>query len=233
MEIDINKPIPPNQSLDGWKEVKIEENYEPLVSLNEFAPDYIMVKSQYFEQNINGALEECYCREGVAIKLIEAAKYLPKGYKFLIWDAWRPPIVQLTLFEKFKGELKINNPSFNEPTLQREAEKYVSLPSTDFNNPAPHLTGGAIDLTIIDSFGNNLEMGTCFDSFGEISKTNYFELLNNNIDNIIVNRRLIYNILTSVGFSNYPEEWWHYDYGNQFWGKITDNSAIYNGILKI
>jgi D-alanyl-D-alanine dipeptidase len=29
-----------------------------------------------------------------------------------------------------------------------------------------------------------------------------------------------------LGFTNYPEEWWHFDYGNQFYAKIKDKAAI-------
>lgn len=30
-----------------------------------------------------------------------------------------------------------------------------------------------------------------------------------------------------AGFINYPEEWWHFDYGNQFWAKLAGKKAIY------
>lgn len=33
--------------------------------------------------------------------------------------------------------------------------------------------------------------------------------------------------MTQAGFTNYPEVWWHYDFGNQFWGKITGEKAKY------
>ncbi len=32
------------------------------------------------------------------------------------------------------------------------------------------------------------------------------------------------------GFTNYPMEWWHYDYGNQFWAKIKGVNAIYGRV---
>jgi len=230
MEIDINKPIPSIQSIEGWKQVKIEENNEPFVSLNDFAPNYIQVKSQYFEQKIKGALEICYCRKGVAQKLVEAAKHLPKGYKFLIWDTWRPIEVQQALFDNYKAKLLKNNPSFERQIIQKETEKYVSLPSLDIFKPSPHLTGGAIDLTIIDEKGKNLDMGTGFDFFGEKAKTDFYELkcTDNNELTFRNNRRLIYNLLINFGFTNYPEEWWHYDYGNQFWAFASKTTAYYS-----
>lgn len=231
MKIDINKPIPSNLSVVGWKEVKIQENNEPLVSLNDFAPEYIQVKSQYFEQNIKGALEICYCRKGVAQKLIEAAKYLPKGYKFLIWDAWRTVEVQQSIFNNFKVELKLKHPKLiDDYQLQKATEKYVSLPSSDPLKPSPHLTGGAIDLTIVNDEQVRLEMGTEFDFFGKTAKTDFFETNSKTDNDFIVrdNRRLLYNILINCGFTNYPEEWWHFDFGNQFWALSKKTTAIYN-----
>lgn len=235
MEIDINKPIPSIHSIEGWKQVKIEENNEPFVSLNDFAPDYIQVKSQYFEQKIKGALEICYCRKGVAQKLVGAAKHLPKGYKFLIWDAWRPVEIQQALFDKYKARLRKDKPELENEVLKKETERYVSLPSLKIDKPSPHLTGGAIDLTIMDEKGKKLEMGTEFDFFGEKAKTDFYELECTDSKELTFrnNRRLIYNLLTNFGFANYPEEWWHYDYGNQFWAKITNSRAFYNGILNI
>lgn len=30
-------------------------------------------------------------------------------------------------------------------------------------------------------------------------------------------RRLLVASMTGAGFTNYPEEWWHWDFGNAFW----------------
>ncbi|QGY46844.1 D-alanyl-D-alanine dipeptidase [Maribellus comscasis] len=235
MEIDVNNSIPQNLSIKGWKNMPIRENHEPLIPLNDFAEKYITVKSQYFEQKIAGALEICYCREGLAKKLVEAAKYLPQGYKFLVWDVWRPTTVQRALFEKHKKELRSKNPDIEEALLLKKTERYVSVPSTDSDKPSPHLTGGAIDITIIDSKGNELQMGTEFDYFGERAKTDYYELYCSSENDLKFqkNRRLLYNLLTHFGFTNYPEEWWHYDYGNQFWASLTKRKAFYGGVLNI
>lgn len=43
------------------------------------------------------------------------------------------------------------------------------------------------------------------------------------------NRRLLYHIMTSQGFTNDLEEWWHFDFGGQFWGKISGKRSIYSG----
>jgi D-alanyl-D-alanine dipeptidase len=80
-------------------------------------------------------------------------------------------------------------------------------------------------------------MGTEFDHFGPEAATRYFEdkLLKAETLTIeeyscLQNRRLLFHVLAEVGFTNYHEEWWHFDYGNQFWGKITGKQAIYGPV---
>jgi D-alanyl-D-alanine dipeptidase len=78
-------------------------------------------------------------------------------------------------------------------------------------------------------------MGTPFDYFGEEAHTAFYEekQINGTLlpieTEILNNRRLLFHAMTNAGFSNYPFEWWHFDYGNQFWGKATGLRAIYSG----
>ncbi len=231
MEHALNIPIPSDRKIEGWKNVIIEECGETAVLLNSYAPDYIVADSQYFAQKIDGAKVEIYCRADVAIRLLNAAQQLPTGYKFLVWDAWRPVEVQQALFDAHKAQLKKQMQNASEEELIETTQKYVSVPSVNELRPSPHLTGGAIDLTIIDNQGQQLDMGTPFDHFGPEAQTDFYELkdsLTAEESIILYNRRLLYNAMVSAGFSNYPHEWWHFDYGNQFWGKLTDNKAIYS-----
>jgi len=228
--VNFEAPIPANRSVDGWKDVEIKENGEPLVLLNNYAPDHITVLQQYYLQGLSNSINECFCREGLATRLLTAAKAMPAGYKLLIWDAWRPIEVQNELFEIYKGKLEQDTELTGE-ALINEAQKYISLPSTDQTKPSPHLTGGAIDLTMIDANGQRLDMGTEFDHFGPEAQTDYFETKPNPSKkdiSIKKNRRFLYNLLTAAGFTNYPHEWWHFDYGNQFWAVQTGREAIYN-----
>ena len=131
--------------------------------------------------------------------------------------------------------------------------KFVSDPIPDREVPPVHTTGGAIDLTIVDSDGNELDMGTSFDAFTEKTKTDYFERIDANeiynnsyyndkdekcnsvckkhITSVRDNRRLLYAVMTKAGFTNLPSEWWHYDYGDRFWAYYNKCSAIYEGVF--
>lgn len=86
---------------------------------------------------------------------------------------------------------------------------------------------------IFREFGEVLEMGTLFDYVGPETETNYYEklatqkTLSLSERNILLNRRLLFNTLKAVGFENYEEEWWHFSYGDQMWGKKRNKHAIY------
>ena len=109
---------------------------------------------------------------------------------------------------------------------------YISFPNYDRALPPVHTTGGAVDVTLVDKNGVELDMGTHFDEFSEKAHTDYFE---KNCENPIVreNRRILYNAMIGAGFTNLPSEWWHYDYGDRFWAYYKDTPALYSGIFNI
>ena len=234
-----HKKIPLLRSVVSWKDVEILEAGEKLVSLNGLHPDRISIEPQYFLQGIKDSMNECFVRETVAMMLYEASKLLPDGYKFIVWDSWRPIETQRAIFNRYKEKIWNQNPALSEEEVITSAQKYVSLPVLDEESPPPHSTGGAVDLSIIDQSDNYLDMGTYYDDFSKRAGTRYFEEkiekgqnLSRKESVMLANRRLLFHTLTEVGFTNYPEEWWHYDYGNQFWAKIKGKSAVY-GKMKI
>lgn len=233
-KLDLYKcPIPVGLDIEGWEQVLIKENKEKLVEIKH---QKIISRPEYFIQRIINSINKCYVRESVADLLVEATKNLPSGLKFIIFDAWRPIEVQSSLFRIEMQKIKKKNPVKKNDEIKNLTKKYVSVPSTNDLRPSPHLTGGAIDISVVNNRNELLDMGTCFDYFGFAAKTDYYESLKNRKEltkkekNILQNRRLLYNLLCAIGFTNYPEEWWHFDYGNQFWGKLLNKDAIYGKI---
>jgi D-alanyl-D-alanine dipeptidase len=198
----------------------------------------ILMRPEYFRQGLPGAINEIYAREGVIQNLLLAASRLPTGYYLLVWDAWRPLSVQQALFDRHCQALRRRYRSLTEDELRRKAENYVSLPSKHLLHPSPHYTGGALDLTLADALGRPLPMGTEFDAFSSLSSTRALEvciengeLLNEEEQAGLHNRRVLYHAMTTSGFTNYREEWWHYDYGDQFWAAASGSDrAFYGGI---
>ena len=205
---------------------------EPLVDMTDFNDKRIHISMEYYRQGLRGATPRCLLRRSAAQRLIRALDFLPSGYGFCIYDAWRPVQVQQALYDHYYNMLKgqEDTGSLTEEELEKRVCLFVSKPSYDPLKPSVHTTGGAVDLTVIDEQGKKLPMGTDFDDFTEAADTAYFEAHDGTV--FRDNRRLLYYCMTSAGFTNLPSEWWHYDYGTNFWSYYTGKPAIYTGILR-
>lgn len=179
-----------------------------------FRNDRIIYSPMHLFNSVEGAINDCYLREGTIERLNRAAESLPFGYYLKIYDAWRPLLLQEELYKK---------------AMERsvDLEMIISLPLKDKLNGPIHTTGGAVDVTIVNEKGIELDMGTKFGEYNEKSQTDYFEVRYPTDIEIVKNRRLLYNIMTDAGFTNMPTKWWHYDYGDKFWAYYTKKPAIY------
>lgn len=84
-------------------------------------------------------------------------------------------------------------------------ERYVSNPA---KNKGCHTRGTAVDLTLVDSHGNELEMPTEFDDFTEKAHSNYPVIS----ETIFKNRALLAEIMRKHHFQPTTTEWWHFDF---------------------
>jgi zinc D-Ala-D-Ala dipeptidase len=232
------RPIPALREPSGWRGVVIRECGEPLVALSGYAPARIAVDARYHAAGYPGALAECYARAAVAQRLAAAAAALPVGWRLVVFDAWRPLAVQQRLFDEYLAALRREQPMTSEAALRDRAARYVAPPSVNPACPSPHATGGAIDLSLLDAAGAAVEMGTAFDAFDARAHTRYFERrleagerLSAREQADLRHRRLLFHAMRTEGFTNYPEEWWHFDFGNQFHARIEGTHAIYGRAL--
>lgn len=230
--------IPAIGEPEDWKELGIDECDEPLVSLE--SVDRIVTSSEYCRRGYQNALRQTYVRLGVRSKLCDAAELLPLDHKLLVFDGWRPKALQEELFDELSGRNRREHPDLTDDEVTAMTKTYVTYPNDDPTAPNPHLTGGAIDLSICDADGSPLSMGTKFDEFSPKSRTRYYEdllaikkELSTDELSYLRNRRLLFHVMSAVGFTNYAEEWWHYDYGNQFWSSLTQQKAIYGPAFKV
>ena len=219
----------PKLHVPSIQDYSIKNMEEDIVSLSDYG---FICESQYYLQGIPGAYKTCYARKSVAEKLMKAEQMLPPGYRFKIYDGYRPICIQERLWKHYRQDLKNKYPYLSDEELDYKTSFFVSKPSHDILHPSLHNTGGAIDLTIIDADGKELNMGTHFDDFSDKAWTNHFEEYENN-EVVRNNRRLLYWTMINTGFTNLPSEWWHYDYGTKFWGYFTNQDALYAGILDI
>ena len=73
-----------------------------------------------------------------------------------------------------------------------------------------HTRGVAIDLTLIDEQGKELDMGTDFDDFQVASHHGSLEISKT----VASNRYLLLGIMISAGWDFFINEWWHYQLFN-------------------
>ena len=192
----------------------------------------IDVCMQYPLLKMKHAIDACYVREEVRNRLYLAQSFLPDGFRIRIWDAWRPFLLQEELYNQYSGELiKAFHITGTEEERRRLIRRYVSEPVCDWRIPPVHTTGGAIDVTLLNADGNEIDMGTEFDSFSEKTHTDYFE--RGSSCEIRNNRRLLYYAMTRAGFTNLPSEWWHYDFGDRFWAYYNHTAVLYCGVFTV
>lgn len=213
-------------SSERYNDVPIKESGEPLVDLRKF--DFFL-DQKYFRQGISND-SRMFLREGIAKRLERAQKSM-KGYKIKIWDGFRTREVQKILYESFLNELKSLHPKWRSQELNKEAGKFVAYPYDKRFIPH-HLTGGAADLTLVEDSGEELDMGTGFDDFGEKAASLYYEKRGSDTK-IKDNRRRLREALEGEEFYNFPLEWWHFDYGDQIWAFAYKKPQAMYGEVKI
>lgn len=227
----LNKKIPDISVPEPYYECDFIDS--PLVAITEDTG--IIVELQYPKLKMKNAINECYVRKEVLDKLLEAKNKLPSNLTFKIWDAYRPLSLQEEIYYKYHKDIikEFNLENMSDEERNKIINNYVALPIEDENFPPQHTTGGAIDLTLAYSdTGKTLDFGVSFDSFSNLTNTSAFEA--EGMDkNVRKNRRILYNAMTSVGFTNLSTECWHFDYGDRNWASYNKKPAIYKGIFEL
>jgi zinc D-Ala-D-Ala dipeptidase len=141
------------------------------------------------ERNITGrpiySAPACHLHSDAADRLARAVALAGKlGLRLKIFDAFRPAEAQWRLWEARP------DPAF----------------LADPRRGSPHSRGVAIDLTLIDGTGGELDMGTGFDAFTPLSHHANTEIP----QEAQRNRFLLLGIMSAAGWDFYKNEWWHY-----------------------
>ena len=171
------------------------------VNLKEYSSAFVYDMRYATENNFLNAkvydCAECYLRFKTIKKLVEAnQKFIKLGYKIKIFDCYRPLDVQKKMWAI------ISNPS------------YVADPSKG----SIHNRGAAVDITLVDFDGNELDMGTDFDHFGKESAHLYQDLS----ETVLNNRKLLREVMEDSSFKIIKSEWWHYDLVTEEKDKVSN-----------
>lgn len=169
---------------------KLVVNDTTFVNLQDYSQDFAYDMKYATSDNFLKAkvydCAECYLRLKTVTALIDAnKKFRKKGYRIKIFDCYRPLDIQKKMWAI------VSDP------------QYVANPAKG----SIHNRGGAVDITLVDLQGAELEMGTSFDFFGKEAAHNYKNLSNK----VKRNRKLLKSVMISSGFNPFDSEWWHYN----------------------
>ncbi|AYV31888.1 D-alanyl-D-alanine dipeptidase [Streptomyces sp. ADI95-16] len=169
-----------------------------------------------------------YLREGVLERLLRAQAGLPQDLRLLFVEGYRPPSLQREYFEEYASQLRAIHPEWSARQIYSAASRYVSPPDI-----APHSAGAAVDLTLADAGGRELDLGTRMNAAPEESKGACYTHAANISEEARANRRLLGSALAVAGLVNYPTEWWHWSFGDRYWALVTGKSAACYGPKEI
>jgi zinc D-Ala-D-Ala dipeptidase len=229
---------------DGLLVLRDRRSREPLVDIAEFG---LAGRNHYgadinppYYQKIPGAIDRLLVRRGVGVRLQRVNRLLAKaGLELFLFDAWRPDAVQRFFHDTWMPEYLRRNRRFSSvAALRREVEKYWAAPTTDPNSPAPHATGGAVDLTLRWKHSAELLwMGSLFDETSPLAELDHFEHKTGASGSVSdgearANRRLLYWVMQQYGFAANPAEWWHYGFGELMWSALLGTDHAFYGAVK-
>lgn len=184
-----------------------------------------------YNQKLAGSLPRLLARRSVAERLEAVNRRLrPSNLELFVWDSFRPISTQIGIWDFFERQMRETHPNYNDAEVYDGVIKYVSDPKKfregDSSTWPTHVTGASVDLTIRNAQNHDLlDMGAHFDQMDASVHSDYFEnLLARGLieekDIRLVNRRLLHFVMKEAGFTNYPLEFWHFDWGNQMYQMV-------------
>jgi len=233
-----------------WRNIPIKECGEPLVEIpTEMCVPYYSEVMRLTEDR------SLWLRKGAFDQLNIAKEILKRqGYDLMVYDGWRPVSLQENLFwyymreftaERFGkkdvfAELKTSEeirsyfnglPEDMQTTLREANRTYVSWPSSDPLKPSPHATGGSVDVWLHRD-GRPVNLGVPFDWMEENAGAFYHLRINREkfpADmRVCQARNDLLMAMSLAGFSCYPPEIWHFNYGNQMDALVSGGIARYS-----
>jgi D-alanyl-D-alanine dipeptidase len=171
-------------------DISKEKDSSAFVNLRNYSSDFVFdmkyaTADNFLKEKVYPC-DECFLRVKTVKALLEANKsFIERGFKIKLYDCYRPRAIQKKMWRIVPDANFVANP------------KKGSI----------HNRGGAVDISLVDSVGNELNMGTKFDFFGKEASHNFLELS----EEILNNRKLLKDIMLQHNFKSFDSEWWHYN----------------------
>jgi D-alanyl-D-alanine dipeptidase len=177
--------------------------FRRLASIDGIAVDLrYATRDNFVGRDLYSPLDCGFLHRHAAAALEQAVAWLAEhrpDYTLLVLDALRPQRVQEQLWQALQGT---------------DLLSYIADPARG----SIHSFGMALDVTLLDAQGRELDMGTRFDDLSERSHpAKEAELLAHGELNAqhIENRRWLRNAMFRGGFHGINSEWWHFDCGDR------------------
>lgn len=171
------------------------------VRLKDLSPDFVYelkyaTPDNFLKQAVYDC-GECYLRKSTAEALVKANEAFKQlGYRIKLFDCYRPLSVQKKMWKILPGTHYVANPA----------------------KGSKHNRGAAVDLTLVDAEGKELNMGTPFDFFGKEAHHTYTQ----HSKEVLENRKLLKETLDKYNFKSIYSEWWHYEYRPEMQSKVEN-----------
>jgi len=234
-----------------WQTIPIADCGEPLVALPA-QPFAITAPHLYAALGAPyGGRSPWMVRQGVLDALLLAQARLDShrpGWRLQLFDAWRPVAVQAFMVWREFGlqaaaagrslsgcanpaELAVHDPALY-ATLAETVFMFWSPPSDNPLTPPPHSTGAALDLTLRDAAGQEVDMGCPIDEMSDRAWPNHYAgAMALPLRAFHDNRVLLDEVMSGAGFCRHANEWWHFSLGDQMWAAARrEAQAIYGGV---
>jgi D-alanyl-D-alanine dipeptidase len=162
----------------------------PLVDIHRLDPT-IQLEIKYatadnFMKQVLYPQARCLMRSETAQRLLRVQYRLrAEGLSLKIFDGYRPLSVQKKMWAKFPLQGFIANP----------------------DNGSNHNRGAAVDCTLVDLKGRELEMPSAYDEFSERAHRDFQKATSA----ALANRKRLQEAMEGEGFKGLPTEWWHFD----------------------
>ena len=182
-----------------------------IVHLEEYCPSILIGGNYATPKNFTGSVVNGYRRRTVllTLKAIRALCRIQEqahslGYGLKVFDGYRPQKAVDRFIEwskEIEGRPELKARYYPQYTREQLFQKgYIAKKSS-------HTRASTVDLTLVNIYnGQELDMGSRFDFFGEISHTKTSRVSKR----AQANRKLLLQLMEQGGFKNYPKEWWHF-----------------------
>ena len=193
----------------------VERDPSGFVVLADFVPQIVQEIRYYSTYNFIGDRIDGY-EEPCALLTVEAARALKsvanelnvQGYRLKVFDAYRPAcaVRHFVLWGIEDQDLRMK------PYFYPDLEKQELFSKGYIAKMSSHSRGSTVDVTLLDmASGKEVDMGSPFDMFSEISHPDYRGVTEEQYRN----RMMLQRVMKRSGFEPIDCEWWHFTLGDE------------------